>query len=85
MNLRRHTASRPAGHVFETTPEGRLIEHDTLQCVHCGAHWVVRPGSGRVRGWCLKCCGPTCGQGRCDECIPVEKKLDQTEGGIYLT
>jgi len=35
---------------------------DTLMCIHCQQHWEVMPGSGRRRGYCMNCNGPTCGK-----------------------
>jgi len=53
---------------------------DTLQCCHCGRHWNRKPGSGTVRGFCLKCYGVTCGDEACSiECKPFEKWLDEVE------
>ena len=75
----RHSALRPSGTVCITTPDGGETQHDTLQCAHCGRHWVVLPGSGRVRGFCLKCMKPTCGAPECDACDPVEAKLQRLE------
>lgn len=57
-----------------------LAEVKTLQCVHCGGHWYPRPGSGRVRGWCMNCNGVVCGPG-CAECVPVEVYLENMEKG----
>lgn len=74
-----HTAKRPAGHTFETTPEGKLVEHDTLQCVHCGMHWQVVPKSGRKRGFCMKCMGVTCGPQCSAACDPWEKQMELVE------
>ena len=74
-----HTARRPKGHIIITPEFGPQIEFDTLQCVHCGRHWEVVPGSGRKRGWCLKCNGPTCGAQKCDECYPFEKQIEDAE------
>ena len=53
---------------------------DTVQCVHCGAHWIPVKGSGHVRGWCFKCAGPFCGP-TCAACIPFEKRLADYEKG----
>ena len=50
----------------------------TMQCVHCGGHWVPKPGSGTVRGFCRRCMGPICGPA-CAECLPFEKWLDTVE------
>lgn len=60
-----------------------LLEAKTLQCVHCGGHWVPQPGSGRVRGWCNCCSGPICGPG-CAKCVPVEQLLENYEKGRDL-
>lgn len=57
---------------------GRL-ECDTVQCVHCGGHYQVQPGSGKRRGFCLRCAGATCGSASCMTCEPVEKKLARQE------
>jgi hypothetical protein len=63
-----------------TSPDAAPEEYDTLQCVHqCGGHWQVRPGSGIIRGFCLNCDGPTCGQPACDPCVPLEKALLEME------
>lgn len=60
-----------------------LLEVGTLCCVHCGGHWVPKPGSGRVRGWCTNCHGPVCGPG-CAECVPVEQMIENMEKGRPL-
>jgi hypothetical protein len=53
----------------------------TIQCVHCMEHWVPMKGSGRQRGWCMKCNGPVCGP-KCVECRPKEVQLLIMEGKI---
>lgn len=65
---------RPAGHILI----GSEVVADTLQCVHCGAHWIPQAGSGIVRGFCRLCMGPVCGVA-CAVCVPFEKKLDLAE------
>lgn len=55
---------------------------DTLQCVHCGCHWLPKPGSGTVRGWCSSCKGPVCGKEPCNTCIPFEASLEIQEGTL---
>lgn len=69
----------PAGYV-RVTSDGASEEHDTQQCVHCGAVWEFRPGSGRTRGFCVRCMGVTCGNPACDACVPIEARLDHMEG-----
>jgi hypothetical protein len=56
-----------------------VIEGDTLQCCHCGAHWVPIRGSGKQRGFCMKCMQVTCGKPECIECLPQEKMLELIE------
>lgn len=63
--------------------DGREVAN-TLQCCHCGANWVIRPGSGEIRGHCLKCQAPTCGHLNCDAsgprgCIPWLKQMEIIE------
>jgi hypothetical protein len=60
-----------------------LLEVASLQCVHCGCHWVPQPGSGKVRGFCTRCHGPVCGPG-CAECVPTEQLLENLEAGREL-
>lgn len=70
-----------AGHIVITDPEApQPIERETLQCVHCGCHWVPKPGSGSVRGFCMRCAGVTCGAKACDPCVPFEARIEIMEG-----
>jgi hypothetical protein len=72
----RHSSPKAAGIVVATSFDGRDTQRDTLQCVHCGGHWVVVPGSRRKRGWCIHCQGPHCGKPDCaSRCLPLEKRL----------
>lgn len=73
---------RESGLITITDP-GRdrpLVEQPTLQCCHCGRHFVPRPGSGQVRGWCLRCNRPVCGPA-CAACVPLEQQLANLEAG----
>ncbi len=80
-----HIALRPKGGAFTYDEAGQLIEErDTLQCVHCEAHWRVDPGSGKVRGWCARCDGVTCGKVVCEtSCRPFEMWLESREGKTH--
>lgn len=52
----------------------------TLQCVHCGAHWIPMRNSGMKRGYCTNCAGPVCGAEACmAHCVPFEKQLERME------
>lgn len=77
--LLRQISRRPSGEFVETRDGRVLAEGQTLSCSHCGAHWQVKPGSGRKRGFCSKCMAPTCGSKNCDTCIPFEKQLEAME------
>jgi len=68
--------NRQDGYTVSNDPELGVSEQKTVMCVHCGMHYVVRPGSGKVRGVCLMCYGPTCGRVGCDPCVPLEKGLE---------
>ena len=53
---------------------------ETLQCRHCGMHWERKPGSGTLRGYCMKCDAVLCGKPVCmSECKPFEKWLEEVE------
>lgn len=83
MSDKRSTTLRPRGFIEISGPDA--IEHyDTLCCVHCGAHWRVIPGSGRIRGYCETCAGPTCGPGCSQKCVPVEQLYENMENGRPL-
>lgn len=72
------TVARPSGYMVTTHPDGVVVEADTLQCAHCGCHWKIEPGSGKVRGYCLCCNGPICGP-KCAKCVPKEQQLENIE------
>jgi len=59
--------------------DGREVAH-TLQCPHCGCHFVSRRGSGARRTFCLRCMAVTCGNPACDPCVSFEIKLEILEG-----
>jgi len=68
----------PSG--FTTLTDDQGITHgETLTCIHCARIWQVTPGSGKERGYCLKCGGPTCGAKACDRCLPFEKQIEIIE------
>lgn len=85
MTLLRRTVRKPAGFGLLTIEESVVEEHDTLMCVHCQFIWKVQPGSGRVRGWCMRCSGPTCGKKPCESrCVPFERAIEEQERRIRL-
>jgi len=70
---------RPHGTLITFNCDGPELEQDTVQCCHCGRHWVWVPGSGRKRGFCTQCNGITCGSAQCDKCVPIEQQLENIE------
>lgn len=77
--LLQHRVRRPNGHVVFTDRDGHQEEHQTLRCAHCQHVWMVEPGSGHRRGWCMSCAAPTCGRAGCDTCVPFEKAIEAEE------
>lgn len=68
---------KPSGSVVV---DGKEVAY-TLQCQHCGAHFVYRKSRGRFM--CTKCSGDVCGAAKCvNECRPLERALDLYEKGI---
>jgi hypothetical protein len=79
----RESVLRPAG-VLITTPDdgGPEQQVDTVQCCHCGRHWiyaqaVIKAIEGGL-GYCAKCNGITCGK-RCQKCVPQELLMENLE------
>lgn len=72
---------RPAGTIIVSSPDGLDFQADTLRCVHCQAHWRVMRGSGRKRGYCGRCSGPTCSPECTNKCVPFEQRLENIEAG----
>jgi hypothetical protein len=70
-----------SGWTVTTGPYGELVHADTLTCVHCQHTWEYVQGSGRRRGWCLRCHGVTCGAAACMACVPVDRRLENAEAG----
>ena len=66
-------------------PSGAVIvngQHlaDTLKCEHCRYTWIPIKGSGKKRGFCMKCMGVLCGKKEClIECLPYIKRLEIKE------
>ena len=58
--------------------DGKVVA-ETKVCCHCSKHWVPEPGSGKIRGFCVKCNGHVCGGPECVECRPFEARLDEWE------
>lgn len=70
---------------FTPLDSDKKINLPTMQCRHCGRHWVYEKGSGRRRGFCMMCNGITCGRKECDPCRPAEQWLENVEGGMPET
>lgn len=82
ISIPRHSVLRPHSTIIVVDPDQpHEQQYDCLQCAHCQFTWVVSPGSGRRRGFCLKCNQVTCGAKGCEECIPIEKRITLYEAG----
>lgn len=75
------TARTPHGVLIATHFSGVQEERDLLTCAHCQHTWAVVPGSGRERGWCRRCGGPTCHRPACARrgCVPFARWLEAVE------
>jgi hypothetical protein len=54
---------------------GHPIHREWMSCVHCQYTWMIEPHSGKERGFCMHCMGPTCGP-KCEKCIPLQRRLE---------
>jgi len=81
MHIKQHTMIKPHGLTIVTDPlAGKIIEHDTFQCGHCGAHLEYKPGQKRPK--CLNCMQYVCMKPLClARCYPVENRLEDAEAG----
>ena len=81
-----HSVLRPHATIIINDPGCNQERHmDVLTCVHCQRAWIVQPGSGRMRGFCGKCNGVTCGSRKCCDCLgPIEKRIELYEAGKLL-
>ena len=80
------THSAPISHkrgVLVSSPldSDKKKECEFVQCCHCQRLWLYKPGSGKVRGFCLRCMGVTCGPD-CDECVPAMQMIENMEAGM---
>lgn len=78
------TSPTAKGYVQIFRPDGGYDEAETVQCVHCQAHWFIKPGSGILRGFCQRCVGPTCGKRNCTvKCVPAERMIEEIETNLH--
>lgn len=69
-----------SGEVSVSEPDKPTREYRSFVCCHCNKIIIVKPGSGRQRGFCFQCMKPNCGVKPCDRCRPWEAKLEAAEG-----
>ena len=84
MSIEKNGLILPGEPEFVRNPHGAYIVDGqevayTMQCPHCGKHFVSIKGSGARRTFCLKCHAITCGDFACDHCKPFEKQLEEIE------
>ena len=75
---------------YEHKPNGYILidgqeAGHTIRCVHCSRQFLSVRGSGKQRGYCMRCKGIECGRKECFECIPFEAKLEYYEKQHKLT
>lgn len=63
---------KPHGIIFANGQEVAT----TLQCPHCGGHFMSLKGSGHRRTFCMRCMAVTCGNFVCDPCKPFARELE---------
>ena len=56
---------KPSGYFSTADGDGRRLEGETRQCIHCQFTWKYSPGSGDRRGYCVKCGGFVCARAQC--------------------
>ena len=83
LDARRSAPSYARGGSF-ASDDGKEYQRDLCRCCHCGRIWQWLKGSGRLRGYCQRChgvtCGPTCPMG--GHCVPIEKAVELMEAGV---
>ena len=78
------SSSQENGQMSFTSADG-IEEYSTLMCVHCQFHMRVRIGSGKDRGFCMRCMGVLCGKKRClEHCEPFARAIERMEGRLSL-
>jgi hypothetical protein len=78
---KKNTMVRPHSYFIATRLDGTKEELDGAQCCHCMAHFAVKPGSGKRRGFCMLCNQVTCGRSMCDPCVPKMQQVENLEAG----
>lgn len=67
--------------VFEFFTDLGTRMFKSVQCCHCGIHDQYIKGSGKRRGYCMKCRHITCDKELCiKECVPYEAQIEIQEG-----
>ena len=69
------------GYLIITDANG-TTEFDTKSCPHCGGHFAIIPGSGRLRAFCQPCGAPLCDKPQClANHSPFMKRVELIEAG----
>lgn len=88
-DLQEHLKREYGDAKHERNPHGVIIVNGqevatTLQCPHCGQHFVSRKGSGHRRSFCLRCEAVTCGSDACiSGCTPFVADLERNQRREY--
>ena len=79
-DVKTHTEKHYGDAKYERQPDGMIFVNGrevgvTMQCCHCGQHFLSIRHSGTRRGFCLGCMHITCGAEACMPCKPYAKAL----------
>ena len=71
--------------IITSTPYdgGPAVTTDLVSCAHCAYTWAWVKGSGRMRGFCTRCNGITCGRPWCNAngCVCRMRQIENMEQG----
>jgi hypothetical protein len=94
MNYIKERSKNRGTLLFMPYDSDKVEEWNTITCCHCNHSFIIKPGSGKERGWCVMCNASTCGEPGCDlrmngkgeiiGCVPFEKRLEIYERRFEL-
>ncbi len=75
-------AHQRRGVLISRPHEGGPEQHiDLIQCCHCQRIWPWVQGSGKLRGWCMRCSGFFCGP-KCETCVHWQQLMANLGAGM---
>jgi hypothetical protein len=70
---------KASGYIIMDDGNGPVETAATLRCCHGGENFISIKGSGKRRGWCIRCMGVTCGSH--EICSDWRRRLEDYEKG----